>query len=101
MQEHEQWLRIVEEDLLAAKTLLKVELFSGVVYHCHQAAEKSLKAYLIKQKHQVLKSHDLIKLLELCMSSKQEFKKVFEAALYLNPFSSKFRYPTHPFAQST
>lgn len=94
MQEHEDWLRIAKDDFLAAKGLIKLELFSAVAYHCQQSAEKSLKAYLVFKKHQALKTHDLIKLLELCMTFDRDFKKKFDAADYINPFSSKFRYPT-------
>ena len=94
MQEHEKWLKIAREDLLAAKGLVKLELFSSAAYHCQQSAEKSLKAYLVFKKHTVVKTHDLIKLLELCMSFDGEFEKKFDAADYVNPFSTKFRYPT-------
>jgi HEPN domain-containing protein len=94
MQEHEKWLRIAREDLLAAKGLLKLELFSAVAYHCQQSAEKSLKAYLVFKKYPVIKTHDLIKLLELCMTFDLDFRNKFDAADYINPFSSKFRYPT-------
>jgi HEPN domain-containing protein len=94
MHGHEEWLRIAKEDLLAAKALVKVELFSAVVYHCQQSAEKSFKAYLVFKKQQAIKTHDLIKLLELCMMFNRDFQKRFDAADYINPFSSKFRYPT-------
>ena len=94
MQELEQWLRIAKEDMLAAKSLIKIELFSAVTYHCQQAAEKALKAYLVFKKQPVIKTHDLIKLLELCMKLDRDFQKKFDAADYINPFSSKFRYPT-------
>ncbi|MCB9493057.1 MAG: HEPN domain-containing protein [Epsilonproteobacteria bacterium] len=91
---HEAWLKIAQEDLLAAKGLCKLELFSSAVYHCQQSAEKSLKAYLVSKKNPILKTHDLIKLLEVCMSFDKEFEKKFDAANYISPFSSKFRYPT-------
>ena len=94
MQEHEGWLRIAKEDLVGAKILLKNELFSSAVYHCQQSAEKSLKAYLVFKKHPTIKTHDLLKLLELCMLFDREFQKKFDAADYINPFSTKFRYPT-------
>jgi len=32
MQEHDKWLKIAEEDLKAAKGLLKLELFSTATY---------------------------------------------------------------------
>jgi len=91
---YEAWLKIAQEDLSAAKGLLKLELFSTVTFHCQQAAEKSLKAFLIFNKQTVLKTHDLLLLLELCMHIDKDFEKVFDAANYLNPFSTKFRYPT-------
>lgn len=94
MQEHEKWLKIVHEDLTAAKALIKIELFSTVTYHCQQAAEKSLKAYLVFKKHPVIKTHDLVQLLELCMKFSNDFKMIYEPTKLLNPFSSKSRYPT-------
>lgn len=94
MQDHEKWLRIAKEDLLAAKALIKIELYLAAVYHCQQAAEKSLKAYLVLKKHPVIKTHDPIKLLESCMIFDHDFHKKLDAANYINPFSSKFRYPT-------
>jgi HEPN domain-containing protein len=94
LQNSEEWLRIAKEDLRAAKGLLPLELFSPVTYHCQQAAEKSLKAYLVFNKQPAPKTHDLLRLLEFCMHSDKNFEKVFEAADCLNPFSMKFRYPT-------
>lgn len=94
MHGHDEWLKIAREDLLAAKALINLEFFSTVVYHCQQSAEKALKAYLIFKKQPIIKTHDLIKLLELCMMFDQDFQKKLDAADYVNPFSSKFRYPT-------
>jgi HEPN domain-containing protein len=94
MQEHEKWLQIAKEDLLAAKNLVTVELFSAAVYHCQQSAEKSLKGYLVFKKHEILKTHDLIKLTKLCTELDQRFAKLYETVEHLNPFSSKFRYPS-------
>lgn len=93
MLEHERWLKIVKEDLAAAKVLLKAELFSSVAYHSQQAAEKSLKAFLVFKNRPVIKTHDLLKLLELCIAIDRDFQKFCDAADYVNPFSTKFRYP--------
>lgn len=93
MLEHERWLEIVKEDLAAAKLLLKGELFSSVAYHSQQAAEKALKAYIVFKNRPIIKTHDLIKLLELCITIDRDFQKKFDAANYVNPFSTKFRYP--------
>ena len=94
MQEHEKWLRIAKEDLLAAKGLVKLELFSAVVYHCQQAAEKALKGYLVYKDQEITKTHDLLKLLESCLTFDTNFRQLYEATKLLNPFSSKFRYPS-------
>jgi len=94
MLDHNSWLAIAREDLMAAKGLLKLELFSTVVYHCQQAAEKFLKAYLVFKNEEPIKTHDLVKLIELCMRFDKNFEKVLEAAKRLNPFSTKFRYPS-------
>lgn len=51
MQNHEAWLAIAQDDLKAAKGLLKLELFSAVAYHSQQAAEKSLKASILFWKY--------------------------------------------------
>ncbi len=94
MQNHEQWLQIAHEDLRAAKGLLKLELFSAVAYHCQQTAKKSLKAYLVFKNHRIVKTHDLLQLVELCMKFDTTFEKIVDQANLLNPFSTKFRYPS-------
>jgi HEPN domain-containing protein len=94
MQEHERWLKIVEVDLRSAKVLLKAEVFSSATYHCQQAAEKALKAYLAFKNQKIIKIHDLVMLVELCSKFDKDFEKLYDNAEYLNPFVTKFRYPT-------
>jgi HEPN domain-containing protein len=94
MQEHKRWLEIAQVDIISARVLLKNELFTPVVFHCQQASEKVLKAYLAFKKFEILKTHDLVKLLVLCMKFDKTFETLREAAVWLNPFASKFRYPT-------
>ena len=93
MLEHERWLMIVKEDLAVAKLLLKGEYFSSVTYHSQQAAEKALKAFLVFKDRPIIKTHNLLKLLELCIAIDRDFQKQLDAADYVNPFSTKFRYP--------
>lgn len=94
MHGHDAWLKIAKEDLRAAQGLLKLELFSAVTYFCQQSAEKALKGYLVLKKQPTLKTHDLTKLIELCMQQDKDFEKMYVHAKYLNPFSTKFRYPS-------
>jgi len=104
MREHEKWLKIVDQDLKSAKALLKVELFSTANYHCQQAAEKALKAYLVFKNHKIIKTHDLVKLVVKCFQFDKTFERLYDDAEHLNPFATKFRYPTEfdiPDAQDT
>jgi len=94
MQEHEQWFLIAKEDLHVAKILLKYERFSAVTYHSQQAAEKAFKGYLVFKNQEVLKTHDLIKLVGLCVKFDRTFEVFLDIVECLNPFSTKFRYPT-------
>jgi len=95
-QEHERWLKIVDQDLKSAKGLLKLEIFSTATYHCQQAAEKVLKAYLVLvfKNYKTIKTHDLVKLIVKCSQFDREFEKLYDDAEHLNPFATKFRYPT-------
>ncbi|MFH1643637.1 MAG: HEPN domain-containing protein [bacterium] len=94
MQEHDKWLKIAKEDLAVAKLALPNELFSSVAYHCQQSAEKSLKAFLVFKDQEIIKTHDLYKNLEMCLKFDRNFDKLYSQIRYLNPFSTKFRYPT-------
>jgi len=94
MHGHEEWLRIAKEDLAVAKALLKLDFFGTVTYHCQQSAEKALKGYLAFKNHAILKTHDLIKLNKLCFEFDRSFEKISVNAEQLNPFATKFRYPS-------
>jgi HEPN domain-containing protein len=94
MLEHEKWLLIAKEDWQVAKLAFSSEYFSSAIYHCQQCAEKSLKGFLSFKSESITKTHDLIKLLELCMQFDPTFQGLYSEARELNPFSTKFRYPT-------
>lgn len=75
MLEHEKWLELAQEDLKKAKYTLRGKFYRGVMFDCQQASEKALKAYLAFKNKPIIKTHDLIKLLESCVSFDNEFKK--------------------------
>jgi len=58
----EQWLKDAEEDLLSAEILFENKANKGACYHAQQAAEKALKALVIKQGGKPQRVHDLIEL---------------------------------------
>jgi len=90
-----QWLIRSQRDLKVADVLLKSQesLLDAVVYHCQQAAEKALKAYLTYQRVSFRKTHDLGLLVELCLASESRFRSLEDVADVLTPYASEFRYP--------
>lgn len=99
MQKHEEWMLFAEQDLKVAKKLINDEepILNPAAYHCQQSIEKILKAYLAYQKQPIKKTHDLIKLIELCMFFDKDFINLKEISSDLNPYASKARYPDSMF----
>jgi HEPN domain-containing protein len=60
----EDWILLADEDMRAAEILLMDEypLTNIAAFHCQQAIEKYLKAFLIEKNIPLIKTHDLIKL---------------------------------------
>ena len=52
-------LEIAEEDLEAAKELFKNKKFRTCTFHCQQAVEKFLKAYLLEKKDRYPFTHSI------------------------------------------
>jgi len=90
-----QWLVKGDHDLGTAKiTFLHIPEFSDTVgFHCQQAFEKYLKAYLIALSVSFKYTHDLVYLLELVISQDMEFKKYYELCLELQGYAVEIRYP--------
>src|SRR6266568_2203509 len=76
----EKWLKMAEEDL------------AGAGFHCQQAAEKSLKAWLIAHDVETPKTHKLEELIELCLKKEPRFGEVAAEAKALTPYAVKGRY---------
>ncbi len=63
------------------------------IYHCQQAAEKVVKAFLLYHDREPEKTHDIRKLTVQAMAFAPEFKEHLAAASALTPFAWEFRYP--------
>jgi HEPN domain-containing protein len=92
------WTRLSiksQRDLGAAWLLFESEasFLDVVVYHCQQAAEKALKAYLAYRDVIFQKTHNLNRLLELCLPFDPCFQELWEMAEVLTPYVVAFRYP--------
>ena len=69
-----------------------------ICYHCQQSAEKYLKAYIVYHDINIEKTHDLIGLLNTCISIDKTFNTLVEACDYLTPFAIQVRYPFNSFS---
>jgi len=60
----EDWIVLADKDLYAAEIMIKNNdsLTNIVAFHCQQAIEKYLKAFLIENDVPLIRTHDLIKL---------------------------------------
>lgn len=87
------WLQKSGSDLAAAELCLAAgKALDAACFHCQQAAEKSLKAWLVVHETAFPFVHDLGKLLTLCAQVNPDFERVRELALTLNPFAVEMRY---------
>jgi len=90
-----QWLIKAEHDIGSARRLLSGDIpyLDTAVYHCQQAAEKSLKAYLTLKDTPFQKIHDLSFLVEQCKELDIEFEQMRNITSVLTPYAIAFRYP--------
>ena len=96
MREHEAWLEFATQDIKAALRLVQdphEPLVQPAMVLAQQAAEKALKGFLFFNTHPLVKTHDLVYLVELCMEYDPEFEQLIEYAESLNPHISASRYP--------
>jgi HEPN domain-containing protein len=89
------WLEKSNQDLIAAAWLLESPqaLYGAVGFHCQQAGEKALKAYLTWQEEPFGKTHSLVALVGLCLKFDDEFESLRIAASTLSPYAVITRYP--------
>lgn len=89
------WIKIAERDLLTAKQGLDAEevVTDIVCFHCQQAAEKYLKAFLVKEQIEFSKTHNIMSLINLCATLDSSFKENLSEADYLTDFAVEIRYP--------
>ena len=90
------WIQKADNDISAARHLAEsmypapVEI---ICFHCQQAAEKYLKAFLVYNDQEPPKTHDLIELAKHCNNYNPDFLLLLPKCEYLLPFASRTRYP--------
>jgi len=90
-----QWLAKAETDLAAAGILWEAAPadYYPCAFHCQQAAEKFIKAYLVCQQVEFRKTHDLEYLLALAVQVEPGIEATLISSTWLTPFGVEFRYP--------
>jgi HEPN domain-containing protein len=81
-------LREAQHDLVAQPPLLR-----GAVFHCQQAVEKTLKAFLTAQEEPFRRTHDLDELGTAAVAHALSLEPLVESAIDLTPYAWRFRYP--------
>jgi len=90
------WLQKAESDIKVVKYVLEMDEppTDAICFHCQQAIEKYLKAFLTYHNVRVKKTHDLGILLEMCLEIDKEFESMdIDKIASLTPFAVELRYP--------
>ena len=89
------WLTKSGNDLRSARLLGAVDdgLLDTAIYHCQQAAEKAVKAYLVGRGVTPEKTHDIRNLTLQAAAFEPRFNELLAKAAALTPYAWEFRYP--------
>ncbi len=89
----EKWFLKAEHDIITAKTLLEYKpmVLDVVCFHCQQAVEKYLKAFLVFKEKDIEKTHNLNFLQTQCSAIDSDFNN-FNFTI-LSEFAVDIRYP--------
>ena len=90
-----EWMTIADSDLDSAKILNQAtrKHYEIICYHCAQATEKYLKAYLVCNDIMPEKTHNLPYLNSLCIEMNNDFQNIETACNFLDKFANDIRYP--------
>jgi len=91
----EQWHNLAERDLTAAEQGLEAHrvLTDTICFHCQQAAEKYLKSFLVFHQVDFPKSHNLVTIINLCLTIDKSFEEIIDDADILTDYATEIRYP--------
>ena len=98
-----EWLYKADQDFRFAEILKKQKspYYDQICFFFHQAAEKYLKAYIVKFDLRFEKQHDLVRLARICDKHNPIFKVLEKSCQFLTPFYFETRYPGDVFSAAT
>lgn len=95
---YREWVEYARRDLASAEYLqtMAPAPLEIICFHCQQAVEKALKAFLIYHGVQsVPRIHDLAELCKQCMNIEPAFSELLEPCADLTMYAVQTRYPTN------
>lgn len=89
------WIKKADNDLLTAERELSFEdpITQTICFHCQQAAEKYLKAFLVHHQIYFPRTHKIMELLQLCATVDSSFPDQLQDADNLTDYAVEIRYP--------
>jgi HEPN domain-containing protein len=97
LEETNAWLERSQRDLRAARLLITGEANAEALFHCQQAVEKALKAFLTYHQKPFRKTHDLGDLSKDCLAIDDSFESAVGQTKGLTQYAWRFRYPGAPY----
>jgi HEPN domain-containing protein len=91
----DEWLSLGDDDLRVAEHSLSLYPIPRemICYHCEQAAEKYLKAYLLSYDIKPPRTHDLQTLCKLCEKQDNSLAELRSDCSDLTKYAIRVRYP--------
>lgn len=94
--EAKKWTDKAESDFAFASSILPdTTFYAQVCFYFQQAAEKFLKAYIVRYDLEFKKIHDLVQLLGICAKHSEKFTSLLDDCRLLTTLYIDTRYPVH------
>jgi HEPN domain-containing protein len=89
------WVQFAKEDLIVAKEILKSEfpIYRAACFQCQQSVEKYLKAYQILFEIRIIKTHDLVSIIETLVDFDRNIEQFKEKSKEITNYAVAYRYP--------
>ena len=89
------WIEKSSKDLWRAEAVLTLDPpdTEDCLFHCQQAVEKALKAFLVWRDHPFRKTHDLVELSRQCVDLEPALNDALQGVGALTRFAWEYRYP--------
>ncbi len=91
----DEWLQKADPDIRLAEFLLaeNTPFWDAIAFHCQQAAEKYLKAFLVSRQIEFPKTHNIRELLGFIASTDKKLAQYLKPTTVLTPYGVLVRYP--------